>query len=441
MDKLRAKKLIQKIIDRSQKQYIQIGKQLYHIPETGYKEEKTSYIVAENLKNIGLRVETGLAITGCRAYANENKAGPKLALLGELDGLICESHPDSTKDTHAVHACGHNIQLAVMLGVADALVKSGMLEYLDGKVDFIAVPAEEAIELDYREELKKQGKIRYYCGKTEMLYRGFFQDVDICMMVHNYPLEQYGYRVVPSIRSNGMIQKQIIFKGKQSHAGQAPWEGINALNMAVIALNNIQYQRETFKDSDMVRIHQIITNGGDILNCIPDQVTMQMAIRANNIKAMKEVNEKVNRCFKAAAMALNGQIEIKDTPGQLPIYSNQALSELFWKNASDFYEENEILPFMDWSASSDMGDISVLKPVLHALTSGIRGSLHSKEYQIINEEDAYIIPIKIICGMIIDLLFQGDGKAGNIKREFQPIMNEKEYLEYLEKMEKTHYFS
>lgn len=441
MDKTTAKMLVRETVDRDQKKYIEIGRQLYSIPETGYKEEKTSLMVAENMENIGLRVEKGLAITGCRAYANEHKTGPKLVIFGELDGLICEGHPDSTKDTHAVHACGHNIQLAVMLGVADALVRSGVLEYLDGKIDFIAVPAEEAIELDYREELKKQGKIRYYCGKTEMLYRGFFQDADICMMVHNYPLEQEGYKVVPFIRSNGMIQKQIVFKGKQSHAGQAPWEGINALNMAAIALNNIQYQRETFKDSDMVRIHQIITKGGNIVNCIPEQVTMEMAVRANNIKAMIDANEKVNRSLKAAAIALNGQVVVQDTPGQLPIYADKELSRLFLDNASDYYEKSKILSCMDWSASSDMGDVSVLKPVLHALTSGIRGSLHSDGYRIINDEDAYIIPIKILCGMIVDLLFQGEGKAEGIKKGFRPEMTEAGYRKYLESIERTYCFS
>ena len=441
MDKLRIKKIIQETIDHNYKKYIQIGRQLYLTPETGYKEEKTSFAVSESFKNMGLKVEDGLAITGCRAYANENKEGPKIAVFAELDALICEGHPDSMKDTHAVHACGHNIQLAVMLGVANALVESGALEYLDGKIDFIAVPAEESIEFDYRENLKEQGKIRYYCGKTEMLYQGFLQDIDMCLMVHNYPLEQEGYKVVPFIRSNGMIQKQIVFKGKQSHAGQTPWEGINALNMAAIALNNIQYQRETFKDSDMVRIHQIITKGGNIVNCIPEQVTMEMAVRANNIPAMIDANEKVNRSLRAAAIALNGKVEIHDNPGQLPIYANQELSGLFKKNAGDYYGEKEILPCMDWSASSDMGDVSVLKPVLHALTSGIKGSLHSEEYQIINEEDAYIIPIKIICGMLVDLLFQGEGKAEGIRKEFQPIMTEIEYREYLESVERKYLFS
>ncbi len=441
MDKVMVKKHIQETIDRNHKKYIQIGQQLYNTPETGYKEEKTSFTISESLKSMGLRVEDGLAITGCRAYANEKKKGPKIAVFAELDALICEGHPDSMKDTHAVHACGHNIQLAVMLGVADALVESGVLKYLDGKIDFIAVPAEEAIEFDYREKLKRQGKIRYYCGKTEMLYQGYFRDIDMCLMVHNYPLEQEGYKVVPFIRSNGMIQKQIIFKGKQSHAGQAPWEGINALNMAAIALNNIQYQRETFKDSDMVRIHQIITKGGDIVNCIPEQVTMEMAVRANNIPAMIDANKKVNRSLKAAAIALNGEVEIQDNPGQLPIYANKDLSRLFLENARAYYEDEKILPCMDWSASSDMGDVSVLKPVLHALTSGVKGSLHSKEYQIVNEEDAYIIPVKIICGMIVDLLFQGEGRAENIRNKFQPIMNETEYREYLESVEGKYLFS
>ena len=94
-----------------------------------------------------------------------------------------------------MHACGHNVQTTVMYGVADALKYAGILDELDGRIDFMAVPAEEVIELDYREALKKEGKIRYYSGKTELIARGAFDDVDICMMVHNFPFDQPGIKM------------------------------------------------------------------------------------------------------------------------------------------------------------------------------------------------------------------------------------------------------
>ncbi|MDO2232265.1 amidohydrolase, partial [Escherichia coli] len=68
-----------------------------------------------------------------------------------------------------------------MLGAAVGLVKSGVLEHLDGKVSFMATPAEEFIELEYREQLKKEGKITYFGGKQELIKRGYFDDIDISM--------------------------------------------------------------------------------------------------------------------------------------------------------------------------------------------------------------------------------------------------------------------
>ena len=86
---------------------------------------------------MGYRTERGIAYTGCRAHANEEKKGPKIAVIGELDALLCPSHPDSDKETGAMHACGHNVQTTVMYGAADALKHAGILDELDGQIDFM----------------------------------------------------------------------------------------------------------------------------------------------------------------------------------------------------------------------------------------------------------------------------------------------------------------
>ncbi len=229
-------------------------------------------------EELGLEVEKNIAVTGCKAVVNENKKGPHISILGELDGISCKEHKDAN-EIGASHTCGHNIQIAGMLGAALGLVKSGVLDSLDGKVSFMATPAEEFIELDldsldgkvsfmatpaeefieleYREQLKKKGEITYFGGKQELVKRGYFDDVDMSMMFHSSDCGDSKALVGPE--SNGFIGKKVQFIGKESHAGSAPHEGINALNAAMLAINNVNALRETFKESERVRFHPILT--------------------------------------------------------------------------------------------------------------------------------------------------------------------------------------
>lgn len=425
-------------IDARRDVYLKLGKEIYENPETGYREVKTTKILADALESLGMETERNIAVTGCRAHGNPGKDGPKVVVMGELDSVVCIDHPDCDKTTGAVHACGHNIQTTVMYGVADALIHSGVMEELDGKVDFMAVPAEEYIEMDYREGLRQEGKLHYFSGKAELTYLGAFDDVDMCMMVHNFPILEDGYRLAPCNTGNGFIGKNTVFVGKQAHAGAAPWDGINALNMANLAMTAMAYQRETFKEADTVRVHQIINKGGDIVNAVPADVHLETTVRAGNLPALKAVNEKINRCIQGAAIALGGKAVVTDMPGQMPLKADANLAECFKENALRFYKEEEILPCLKSTASFDMGDLSLYMPVLHGITSGITGGLHSKDYRIVNEEDAYIIPIKIMACTLIDLLADGAKQAKEVKEQFKPVMSKEEYLQYLVDTQQKH---
>lgn len=402
-------------IDQRRDVYLALGRKIYENPETGYREVKTTQTLADALEALGLETERDIAVTGCRARANAHKEGPKVVVMGELDSVICLDHPDCDRRTGAVHACGHNIQTTVMYGIADAFAHAGLFDELDGKIDFMAVPAEEYIEMDYREGLRREGKLHYFSGKAELTYRGAFDDADMCMMVHNFPISAGGYRL-------------------------APWDGINALNMASLAMSAMAYQRETFKEEDTVRVHQIINKGGDIVNAVPADVHLETTVRAGNLKALKETNEKINRCIEGAVIALGGEAQVTDMPGQMPLKADPGLAQCFKENALRFYREEEILPCLKSTASFDMGDLSLFMPVLHGITSGIEGGLHSKDYRIVDEEDAYITPMKIMACTLIDLLAGGASRAKEICGQFRPVMSKEEYLQYLVDTQQQHHY-
>ena len=437
MDKNELKQSVIKEVDKLKEDITELGDDIYKHPETGYREFRTTGLLADRLEALGLKVQKDIAYTGCKATAEKKKNGPTIAVLGELDSLLCSAHPDSNPENGYMHACGHNIQVSVMYGVAAAMVKSGALDQLDGNVEFMAVPAEEYIELDYRSALKKEGKIKYFSGKAEAISRGVFDGVDMAVMAHNYPISEQGYKCSPASAWNGFIGKQVKFVGKQAHAGGAPWDGINALNMANLAMTGMHFQRETFHDDDKVRIHGIITKGGEVVNSVPDDVEMELTVRARNIEALKDANEKVNRAIKGAAITIGGTAVIEDTPGQMPLKYNKGLAKAYEENARMFYEEKEILPYLDTTASTDMGDVSLLMPVLHSLSSGITGGLHSKDYRIVDKEDAYITPVKIFCCMLIDLLWDQAKEAESIMKEYKPDLSKEQYLEMMDSMERT----
>ena len=436
MTKEELKEKVVKAIEENKDVIIGAGRKIYANPEFGYKEFETTKTVREFFKNeLGIETEDKIAYTGCRARINEDKQGPKIAVLGELDGISCSEHCDANA-IGASHTCGHNVQIAGMLGAAVGLIKSGVYKELDGKIDFMATPAEEFIELAYRSQLKKDGEIKFFGGKQELIRRGAFDDVNMALMFH--VLDTGDKKVLTGPVSNGFIGKEVKFIGKEAHAGSAPYEGINALNAAMLAINNVHAQRETFKEADRVRFHPIITKGGDIVNVVPADVRMESYVRARTISGMIDANMKVNRALMAGAMAVGAGIEITELPGYLPILRHDNMEKVLRENLKYIgLTDNDIIEGGDFTGSFDFGDVSHLIPTLHPMFGGVKGALHTREYRIADEEYAYLAPAKAMALTIVDLLFDNAAKAKEILKDFKPAMTKEEYLAFMESNDKT----
>ena len=435
MNKRELKEKICQVIDANREAIISAGEKIYAKPELGYKETYATGIMVEAFEALELVVEKDIAVTGCRARSKKESAGPRISVLGELDAILCKEHADADPATGAIHACGHNIQAAAMLGTAIGLVKSGALELLDGAVEFMAVPAEEFVELEFRDELRKQGKIQYFGGKQELIAKGFFDDVDISMMVH--ALNMPGKTFLTAPNGNGFIGKKVNFIGKEAHAGSAPQDGVNALNAAMLALNNIHAQRETFAEADKIRVHPIITKGGDIVNVVPADVRMELYVRGRTIPGIINANEKVNRSLKAGALAIGAQVEIDEIPGYLPLLNVPELDRIFAENAAELVDPSTIVNGGDFTGSFDFGDVSHILPVLHPFVGGVVGALHTRAFANTDHELTYIAPAKAMAMTIVDLLFDGADKAKSVIADFKPEMTKEEYLAYMESVSGT----
>ncbi|MFN2364037.1 MAG: amidohydrolase, partial [Halarsenatibacteraceae bacterium] len=129
------KKKVLENIESNKDKIIEIGEKIYENPELGYKENFATDLVFEEMKKLELSPERDLAVTGCRGTLNTGNQGPRIAVMGELDAVICREHPDADPETGAVHACGHNIQTAAMLGVAFGLNDESILNELAGQIE------------------------------------------------------------------------------------------------------------------------------------------------------------------------------------------------------------------------------------------------------------------------------------------------------------------
>jgi amidohydrolase len=430
------KRAVCEAIDRQSEKIVTVGETIRKSPELGFKEFKTSRLVEETMREIGLQPKGGLAITGVRGEARGKTDGPTFALLGELDGLVVAGHPVADPQTGAAHACGHNAQVAGMLGAAMGLIGAKAFEHLAGRVVFFAVPAEEYGDVAWRVEQARAGKLEFLGGKPELLRLGHFDDVDMAMMIHLTPQREYRKAGVAA-SNNGCIVKTVRYIGRASHAGGAPHLGINALYAAQIGLSAINAIRETFRDEDSIRVHPIITHGGSQVNVIPGDVRIETYVRGKSVEAILDANVRVDRALKAGALALGAQVEIETLPGYLPLFNHEGMSKYFLANASDQLGADNVTQMGHRSGSTDMGDISHVMPTLHPYISGASGSGHGADYKITDPKLAYVENAKQLALMAVDMLWDGAKNAKGIIAEFKPRLTKEAYLSFQRGINKT----
>ena len=208
LDKIE-EKILQRI-DADREQIISFAEDIAAHPEPGFEEIRTSQKAAQFLKNLGYEVTEHLVRTGVRGDKKITD-GPNLTVIGELDAIGCKSHPMADSVTGVAHACGHHAQMAGVFGAALALTVPEIAEKLDGQVVFFATPAEEYGEIEFKNQLREQGKIRYGGGKCELLRIGAFDDIDLCLTHHIRPGNEI---LVGSGTGNGFVMtgKEICWK-------------------------------------------------------------------------------------------------------------------------------------------------------------------------------------------------------------------------------------
>ena len=416
-------------IDKNRDKIIELGDAIFAEPELGYKEFKAAARVKKAFDEMGFDYQDEVAITGVIAPLKGKQSLAKVSIMGELDAVVAPDHRCADPATGAAHSCGHNCMIAAMVGVGYALSGTGIMEELDGDISLMAVPAEEYVEIEYRSQLIEEGKISLMGGKQEFVKLGVMDDIDIMIMQHTGIMKEGDPKASTWGSGNGFTGKLIRYIGKAAHSGGAPHLGVNALNAASLGLQGIAMQRETFQDKDHVRIHPIITKGGDLVNVVPEDVRIETYVRAANLAAIEDACMKVDRALKAGADAVGAEIEIKDFPGYMPALPCYPLSDICFENLKEILgEENVAYEQAAGTGSTDQGDISQIMPSIQSRFNGAVGVGHSSNYEIKDKEVAYIAAAKTLVTTAIDLLYNNAEKALDIKKNYKPELTKEEYL-------------
>jgi metal-dependent amidase/aminoacylase/carboxypeptidase family protein len=263
-----------------------------------------------------------------------------------------------------------------------------------------------------------------------MVRLGAFDDVDLAMMTHTSTDSKVKGLAVGAT-FNGMVAKEAEFIGRAAHAGACPWEGINALNAATLAISAIHANRETFREEDTVRVHPIVTRGGDVVNVVPARARIEMFVRGGTLTSIEDTCRKVDRSLKAGAMAVGAKVRIRTLPGYLPMERHDPFNALYRENAEALVGKDRVTVYGHCAASTDMSDITQIMPAIHPYADGVAGVVHGKDYLVRDWDAAVLTPAKAMAFTLVDLLADGARRGKEILAACPPKLTKPQYLRLL----------
>ena len=416
---------IRLLIDDKLEEALSLAKELQDNPELGFSEYESSSILRRYWESLGLEVQGPFSGTGIKARIKGTRKGPTVCLLSELDAVVSPLNPMANPKGNA-HACGHNIQSTQVYLAAAVL--SSLKEKLCGDVVLLAVPAEEFLEIGHRLELKKEGKIRYLSGKPELYRLGAFDDVDMVIMIHAYPNNESKLYVGGG--SLGFTAKNIRFLGISGH-GAAPFDSRNALQAATLFFAGVNANRETFRDEESIRIHPIITKGGEIVNSVPDDVRIETYVRGRTREAIVKGCRIVDRCAQAAADMMDCRCEIETIPGYLPLAQSKEISALSAEIGKEMLGEENVVWGQDMVGSTDLGDITQLKPAVQLMLGGFAGQQHGADFRCLDLGKTTRLGAELLVKMTLELLGGNAEKAQKVLSCFERRLTDEQYFNYM----------
>ncbi len=301
---------------------------LHQHPELSNREFRTAKVIAEHLQSLGLEVQTGVANTGVVAILKGGKPGPLVALRADMDALPVTEQTDLPfksvaigeyrgKEVGVMHACGHDMHVAMLMGAAEQLV--AIRDQVQGSVMFIFQPAEEGVP-------PEEG----VAGAELMLQQGLFatQKPDAVFGIHVWSAGNtgvIGYREGPLMASSDRFE--ITVKGRQTH-GSRPWGGVDPIVAAaqIIGATQTIVSRQIDITKAPAVVSYGIVEGGVRNNIIPDDVYLEGTIRNFDMDNRAAIFEQLKTTAEMTAKATGAHAHVHIDEGYPVTINNPELT-------------------------------------------------------------------------------------------------------------------
>jgi len=325
------KETIKQNVESNKELYLSTSHQIHENPEIGNEEFFASSLLTDILVKEGFEVEKAVAghETSFVARKKSAKPGPAIAFLAEYDAL-----------PGIGHACGHNI--IGTTSVAAAIALSKVLDETGGEAVVFGTPAEEG---------GPNGS-----AKGSFVKHGLVDGIDAALMIH----PNAETRLTGSSLAVDPLDFEYI--GKPAHAAASPHEGINALDAVIQLFNGINALRQQLTDD--VRIHGIITHGGDAPNIIPEYAKARFFIRAATRAGLNEVTTRVKAIAEGAALATGAKLNVIAFQNEVDnLLLNNRYDAVFKEVVEELGET--VAGGREGLGSTDAGNISQVVPTIH----------------------------------------------------------------------------
>jgi len=376
-------------IHREESALRDLALRILHHPELGYAEHQACALLSNALDQHGFSTTRDLGGLPTAFHASRGTAkGPGIAFLAEYDAL-----------PQVGHGCGHNLIGPAAVGAAIGVAE--LIPSLEGTVSVIGTPAEEFL-----------GQVE---GKLRLLEAGAFDNIDVALMMH----PQFEYRL-PG-QDLGFTACEFHFRGRPAHAAADPWNGANALDGLMLTFNNINALRQQMRPD--LRIHGIVTEGGQAPNIIPESAVARLMVRAPDPQSLEALYARVVKCAQAGALASETELEIVRVTTVQSALLNNTLGRLIIENADALGIPFNPAP-LDTSGSTDFGNLSRALPsaMFWAGTHPDGLAWHSKEVASASGKELALRAMgnsaRILAGVAVDLLTNPD-LMSQVRREFE----------------------
>jgi amidohydrolase len=363
-------------------------------PEVGFCEIRTSEKVAETLLPWGLKVRTKVGRTG--VVADIGSGSPMIAIRADMDALPLQEKNKvsyASQTPGVMHACGHDSHTAMLLGVAQLLLK----EEFPGTVRLLFQPSEEV------------GDEEGISGAPRMIQDGAMQGVDMVIALHVSPMVPTGKIQVDAGSGSGGVDSwfgRIIGKGGHGASPHKTVDPFYICGHVIMAINAIVSRRMDPTLPAVVSIGSL--KGGHTENVIPEHVDITGTLRYTEEAVHKELHAEIRRSFELAR-ALGGDYELRFEIGDPPMFNDPKAVDLIKSAAARLIGAENIQPMEKGLGAEDFGRFSVIAPgamfSLGALISGDERVGHNPHFDI--DEDALPIGTAILVESALDYLRQG----------------------------------